>query len=181
MKQYTLKNGEKLVLRVPKLEDAQALIDLMRTVDSETKFLAREPGEFCVTLDQEEAFIKNVHKNEHGQFLVAEIGGEIIGSCQTSVVRNLRRYQHRAGMALLVKKRHWNKGIGKKMMEACIEWCKESQIEQLELEVIAGNDRAIAMYEQFGFRLCGTKPNALKYADGTYTDEHIMCMEIKNG
>ncbi len=42
----------------------QNLINQMKLVDSETQFLAREPGEFGFTLEQEIEFIKNTNKNE---------------------------------------------------------------------------------------------------------------------
>lgn len=30
------------------------------------------------------------------------------------------------------------------------------------------------MYQNFGFEIVGTVPNALRYNDGTYVDEYIM-------
>lgn len=42
------------------------------------------------------------------------------------------------------------------------------------LNVIANNERAIALYKKMGFEICGTTPNGSKYKDGTYADEHIM-------
>lgn len=49
-KEYLLKDGQQLIMRTPDLEDAEALVDLMKTLDSETKFLAREPDEFSFTV-----------------------------------------------------------------------------------------------------------------------------------
>ena len=65
-------------------------------------------------------------------------------------------------------------GIGGKMMEACLAWCREKGAEQVELEVVADNMRALSMYLSFGFRVCGTRPHALRYADGSYGDEYMM-------
>lgn len=57
--EYELKDGQKVVVRNPELGDEQGLINQMKIVDSETKFLARECGEFNFTLEQEREFIKN--------------------------------------------------------------------------------------------------------------------------
>lgn len=60
-------------------------------------------------------------------------------------------------MGIAVLKDYWDKGIGKIMMQECINWCKENNVEQLELEVITQNNRAISMYKSFGFEIYGTK------------------------
>ena len=59
-------------------------------------------------------------------------------------------------------------------MQECLKWCKAHQIEQLELDVLTDNQRAIKMYQGFGFEIVGRIPHALKYADGTYGDEYLM-------
>lgn len=51
---------------------------------------------------------------------------------------------------------------------------KEIGIKQLELEVIDGNDRALHLYEKFGFTTVGNKPNAFLLKDGTMLNEISM-------
>ena len=46
--------------------------------------------------------------------------------------------------------------------------------EQVELEVVDGNNRAKNLYERFGFRETGRNFRALKYDDGSYRDEYKM-------
>lgn len=176
--EYVLKDGEELIVRTPKEGDEQGLINLMQAVDSETKFLAREPDEFTFTLEQEREFIRNSINDENGFFLIAEINGIIIATCSVGIVMNNRRFLHRAAMGIVVRKDHWNRGIGKNLMQECIEWCNEKGVEQLELEVVTRNNRAISMYLNFGFEIYGTKKHALKYADGSYGDEYFMCLVL---
>lgn len=85
----------------------------MKAVDSETKFLARELGEFNFSLEQEREFIKNSTNDENSRLLVAELDGRIIANCQVGLVMNKKRYLHRAAMGIVVKKDYWNRGIGK--------------------------------------------------------------------
>jgi RimJ/RimL family protein N-acetyltransferase len=61
-------------------------------------------------------------------------------------------------------------------MKECIKWCNENGVEQLELDVVTQNNRAISMYKNLGFKIQGTKKHALKYEDGTYADEYFMCL-----
>ncbi|GMQ56700.1 GNAT family N-acetyltransferase [Vallitalea sediminicola] len=177
--QNVLKDGQKLIIRIAEEGDAQGLMDLLETVDGETKFLAREPGEFNFTLEQEREFIKNTMKDDNSLLFIGEIDGMIIANCSVGIISNKKRYLHRAAMGISVKKKYWNKGIGKIMMNECIKWCKEKGVEQLELEVVTQNSRAISMYKNFGFENYGTKKNALKYSDGTYADEYYMILFLE--
>ncbi|WDV47193.1 GNAT family N-acetyltransferase [Clostridiaceae bacterium M8S5] len=174
-----LKDGHKLIVRTAEESDSQALIDFLKIVDSETKFLAREPGEFNFTLEQEREFIAGMMKDDNRQLLIGEIDGIIVANCSVGIVVNNKRYLHRANMGISVRKKYWNKGIGKIMMNECIKWCKEKGIEQLELEVVTENSRAISLYKRLGFQEFGTKKNALKYSDGTYADEYYMILFLE--
>lgn len=175
-KEYLLKDGQQLIIRTPELEDAEALINLMKAVDGESKFLAREPDEFNFTVEQERDFIESYMTNQNSRFLIAELDGRLVGNCSFGVILNNKRYLHRAGLGIAVLKAYWGKGIGRIMIEECIAWCKEHGIEQIELEVVTDNERAISMYKSFGFQVCGRKNHALKYSDGTYADEYSMVL-----
>lgn len=175
-KEYLLKDGQQLIVRIPESGDAQGLINQMQAVDRETKFLARESDEFNFTVEQEREFIKNCTNDENSCFLIAELDGRIIANCSVGLIQDKKRYLHRAAMGIAVVKDYWNKGIGRIMMQECINWCKEKGVEQLELEVVTQNTRAVSMYKNFGFEIYGTMKHALKYSDGTYADEYFMIL-----
>ena len=54
----------------------------------------------------------------------------------------------------------------------------EKAYEQLELEVVAENERAIALYNKFGFELYGTRENTFKYRDGLSRACHLMLKKL---
>lgn len=174
MANYKLRNGFDLLIREPKIEDAESLVKLMKQVDTESLFLAREPGEFQMSIDREKEFIQNVISDTDRTWFIAEHNGNIIGQCSIGLVNRFVRYRHRAGIAFVIIKEYWNLGIGGKMMQECINWAKSHNIEKLELDVVSSNTNAISMYESFGFIKTGTIQKALKYSDGTYADEYIM-------
>lgn len=172
--EYSLRNGKKLMIRKPRVEDAETIINVMTIADTETLFLARNPGEFCTPLEREKQIIENVLADNDVEWFVAEYENKVIGQCSVGLVRRNERYRHRAEVAFVILKDYCNLGIGGKMMEECIKWCKEKGITQIELDVVKNNRRALKMYQGFGFKIIGTRENALHYQDGTYADEYLM-------
>jgi RimJ/RimL family protein N-acetyltransferase len=173
---YELADNCQLVLRRPRIGDEGGLINQLKCVDRETKFLAREEGEFSFTLAQERDFIQQCLDDENRFFILAEVDGEIVGTCAAALVSASKRFSHRASMGIALCQSFWRLGIGSKMMNWCIEWCCEKGLEQLELDVVTENTSARSLYEKYGFEVQGTKKHALKYADGSYADEYHMVL-----
>ena len=176
--EYELKNGEIVIIRKPTIDDAKGIVDLISVADTETKFLSRNPGEFRVTEDEEKSFLNNVLNDNDTDLFVAEYDGKIIGNCSVGLVSRYERYRHRAEVTFVVLKDYWKIGIGGKLMQQCIDWCKEKKVIQIQLRVVADNKHAIKMYESFGFKATGTIPKAMKYKDGSFTDEIFMVLEL---
>jgi len=83
-------------------------------------------------------------------------------------------------MGISIRKDFWRQGIGNRLMTECIKWCKENDIEQLELDVATQNERAIALYKSLGFEVHGVKKNAVKYDDCSYVDQNFMILFLNN-
>lgn len=176
--EYLLRNGKNVVIRKPKVEDAEAIINVMTIADTETLFLARNPGEFCTPVEREKQIIENVLADTDVEWLVAEYENEVIGQCSVGLVRRNARYRHRAEVAFVILKDYCSLGIGGKMMEECIKWCRKMGVTQIELDVVKNNERALKMYKGFGFEIIGIRENALCYQDGTYADEYLMVKKL---
>lgn len=50
------------------------------------------------------------------------------------------------------------------MLEIAIEQCRENGFEQVELGIFEDNERAIHLYEKYGFVKCGIQPKAFKWS-----------------
>lgn len=172
--EYVLKNGKLVTIRSPKVGDAEEIVSVISTGDKETLFLARNPGEFQPTLEEEQNIITTILNSTDSMWFVAEVDGKVVGQCSVGLVRGYQRYRHRAGVAFVLLEEYCNIGIGGKMMEECLKWCKDNNVTQVELDVVKNNDRALKMYHNFGFEIVGTIPNALRYSDGTCADEYTM-------
>lgn len=172
--EYSLRNGKRVNIRRPNVDDAEAIINVMKRADTETLFLARNPGEFCTPVEREKQIIENVLTDNDAEWFVAEYENKVVGQCSVGLVRRNARYRHRAEVGFVILQDYCNLGIGGKMMEECINWCKNNGVTQVELDVVKNNDRAVRMYKNFGFEIIGTKENALHYLDGSYADEFLM-------
>lgn len=153
--------------------DAEQMIAHIHEVDSESLFLAREPGEFAMSPEAERKFLEDAKNSEYDLFLVAEIHGVIIASC-VARINPRKRYRHKAELAIAVQKAYWSMGIGRKLMNAVISWSKGQGLAKLELGVDTENQRALSLYSSLGFEIEGTIRKERRMADGTYRDGYRM-------
>lgn len=172
----------KLMLRSATEADAEMLQSYIKTVTGETRFLMCESDEMNITAEDELEFIK-AHLESPGEmlivgFIVEDEDNErrevYVGNCSFERVGGSRRYAHRAGIGIALYQKYTGLGIGKRMLRALLEEIKSQGYEQAELTVVGGNERAIHLYESFGFTEYGRLRNANKYDDGTYADDILM-------
>lgn len=172
------KQDREIILRSAEEKDAEFLLDFLKITAAETPFLLREPDEIALSIEQEQDFIKAKKDSENEILLIAEIEGKHIGNCSLMSVGGFRRYRHRCEIAIALYQEYCGLGIGKAMLEMLLDIAKQVGYEQAELEVIANNKSAIALYEKLGFQKYGTFPNNMKYADGSYGDAYWMMKKL---
>lgn len=172
------KLGRTVVLRNAEVSDSEDLIKYMKITTKETPFLIREPDEFHMTLEQEEAFVKGRIEDERELMLIATINGEHMGNCSLMRVGNYKRYGHRCEVAIALYQKYCGVGIGTLMLETVLSVAKELGYEQAELEVVQDNERAMKLYKKLGFDKYGIFPNNMKYTDGTYADAVWMMKKL---
>ncbi len=170
----TLKDGRTCILRPTHPDDAADMIEYLKITAAETPFLLRYPDEVNYTLEGEKEILGNLLENEYGVMMLAEVDGRVAGNCSLNGMGNKRRVLHRSSLAIALKKEFWNLGIGTAMMQYLEELARQIGYEQIELEVVDGNDTAKRLYEKCGFVETGKHVRALKYDDGSYRDEFIM-------
>lgn len=172
--EYDLDN-KSLIIRNASLEDAEKLVELMKKLDIETTFLLREPDEFTLNVEQEQRFIESKLDSEAELFLLAEVDGEIIGSCAINGSTR-KRLSYIASLGIALTEEYWGLGIGKKLMKAAIRWAKANGITRITLQVDTSNYRAISLYTRLGFQVEGTFINDKKLADGSYRNGYSMAL-----
>lgn len=170
-------NGHELVIRNAKEEEAQMLLSYLKTACGETPFLAKEPEEITLTIEEEIEFIRTQNASEENLLLIGLWDGEYVGNC-SFMGMSLWRNKHRVSMGIALLQKYTGYGIGTKMVETLVTVAKEKGIEQMELEVVTSNERAIGLYKKMGFEMFGTMPDNMKYKDGTYADVYWMMKKL---
>ncbi len=170
--------GHDVILRSAKDEDAQILIDGLKEVCGETRFLLAYSDEVELTLEDELKFIQRNNESPKDGLLMAFVDGEYAGNASFRPCGVKRRFIHRADMGIALKLKFTDLGIGTIMLERLIEKMKECGMEQAELDVFSANERARHVYGKLGFKECGRIPKAAKYDDGTYDDEVHMVLTL---
>lgn len=150
----------------------------MKLADSESKFLAREKGELQFTQEEEENFIESLIQSGTQLQLAAIVDHKIVGNCAVRLISNKLRYLHRASLGFAICKDYCGIGIGSIMIQECINWCKNKDFDQIELEVVKENTDAIRLYQKYGFEIASTLKRSMKYLDGSYADEYIMILYL---
>jgi L-phenylalanine/L-methionine N-acetyltransferase len=102
--------------------------------------------------------------------LVAERGGQVIGSAGLFGPGALVRRRHVALLGIAVAGAAQGQGVGTALMQALCDYADRwGQILRIELTVFADNARAVTLYRRFGFEAEGThRGYALR--DGAYAD-----------
>ncbi len=174
----TDKTGRPVTLRSAEPSDAQDLLRYLKATAAETPYLVREAEEITLSLEQEERFITEKRDAERELLLIAVSDGQHIGNCALMEISGCRRCHHRCGIAIALYQSHCGRGIGRAMLEAVLQTAKQLGYEQAELEVIADNEHAIALYESLGFVKYGRMPDNVRYADGSHADAYWMMKKL---
>lgn len=172
-KEFTVKDGLKVVFKTPEKSEAKELLDFIRSIAGQTEFLLSSPEDRKFDLAGEEQFIES-YRDNNSWFIAAYVDGKIIGDCGLNFGSHMKD-KHRGNIGIGIDREYWNKGIGSLMFDEMIRIARETEgIEQLELGVNNRNLRAKHLYQKKGFEFTGSIPRALKLHDGTYCDEELM-------
>ncbi|MCI6038793.1 MAG: GNAT family N-acetyltransferase [Candidatus Limiplasma sp.] len=174
----SLKNGKTAFLRSAEPGDAAAMIDYLKAAAGETPFLLRYPDEVVLTEEDERRFLQGRLNDPSGILLNAWMDGALAANCALMSKGRQRKLRHRAEIAIAVRKSCWGLGLGSALLNRVLTLAKALGYEQLELEVIDGNDRALRLYERLGFVQTGRTPRAFRYDDGSYRDEIQMVLRL---
>lgn len=153
--------------REAEITDATALLVHLKAVGGETDNLTFGKEGFQISPEREARFINRFIKNEDEIMLVATDGGLIVAN---GVIERERipRLSHRARLTLTVLRDYWGQGIGSALMEKMIGFCRDSGVEVLSLECRADNQRAVRLYQKYGFVAVGTMKKYFKINDCFY-------------
>ncbi|WP_026476510.1 GNAT family N-acetyltransferase [Alkaliphilus transvaalensis] len=168
-----LKNEKELILRIPTVEDAEAIVRYCNIVGGESDNLLFGKDEFPLTVEEEKAFLEKIDENANMLLVLGIIDDEIVSVANINSP-NRKRIAHNSEIGISVKKAYWGKGIGSLMMEELIRFAKEHPlINNISLGVKASNQDAIKLYKKFGFEEIGLYHKYFN-VEGSFDDKVIM-------
>ena len=100
------------------------------------------------------------------------------GTAGIEAVGSKYKVRHRAEFGISILEDFWHLGIGRALAESCIELARQAGYRQLELEVVADNHRAVALYESLGFREFGRNPKGFLSRTAGYQTLVYMRLEL---
>ena len=106
------------------------------------------------------------------RYLVARIEGKIVGGAV--LLPGNGKEAHVAQFCAFIHKGFRDLRLGTIFTKELIEVAKKSGLESVQLFTFSTNERAIHVYKECGFKICGKLTRDIKFSNGTYADRIIM-------
>ena len=177
-KTVTLKDGRTCILRNGTEEDGQALLDIFDLTHAQTDYLLTYPEESTLTARQEADYLKRKAESDDEIEILAELDGKIIGTAGIGCVDRKEKTRHRAEFGISVDRAYWGLGVGRALTEACVECAMTAGYVQLELQAVAENKAALALYRSFGFAEYGINPKGFRSRSASWQALVLMRLEL---
>ena len=174
----TLKDGRECLLRNCTKEDGQAALDVFVLTHEQTDYLLTYPDENTFTAEDEGRFLQEKADSEREIEIIAEVDGAAAGLAGIEAVGNKYKLLHRADLGISIDRAYWGLGIGRALLDACLECARAAGYEQVELNVVAENRRAIDLYRRVGFTEYGRFPKGFRSRVSGYQDVVYMRAEL---
>lgn len=172
------KNGKEIQIRNATASDGSAVLENFNLTHAETDYLLTYPDENRFDAEQEGLFLERKVESTNEIELIAIVDGQVVGTAGVDAVGTKYKVAHRAEFGISVLKKYWGLGIGRALMEACIQCARDAGYVQLELSVVADNARAIAMYQRAGFMECGRNPKGFYSRTTGFQEVVSMRLEL---
>ncbi|MDO5322713.1 MAG: GNAT family N-acetyltransferase [Clostridia bacterium] len=177
-KQIVLKDGRTAILRHGVEADGGAVFENFNLTHGETDYLLSYPDENSFTAEQEGKFLKRKAESANEVEIIALVDGRVAGTAGVDAIGAKYKLRHRAEFGVSVLEEYWGLGIGRALMDACIECARQAGYAQLELTVVAENARAVEMYQRAGFVEFGRNPRGFNSRLSGYQELVSMRLEL---
>ena len=173
-----LKNSKEALIRNGNASDGLAVYEVFNLTHAETDYLLSYPDENSFDPEQEARFLEEKAESPNETELIAIIDGKIAGTAGIEAVGKKYKVKHRADFGISVLKEYWGLGLGKALTKACIQCAKNAGYNQLELNVVADNERALSLYRSLGFEEFGRNPRGFNSKTSGYQELIYMMLKL---
>ena len=177
-KEIRLKDGRMCVLRNGTEQDAEAVWEIFRLTHAQTDYLLSGPEENSFNVEQEAQFLREKTESADSVMILAFVDGAAVGTAGIESVGRKEKVKHRASFGISVDREFWGLGIGRALTEGCIACARRAGYAQLELDAVAENRRALALYEHAGFVEYGRNPRGFRSRLSGWQELVLMRLEL---
>ena len=161
-----------LIIRPTKATDAQGFVEALSDPNVYGQLLQLPKPSLSVWQKRLADIPDNVHS------FVAELDGQIVGNIALTV-KTSPRQRHTGQFGMFVKSGWHGKGIGSALMATIIDLADNwLNLTRLELTVYTDNDKAIKLYQKFGFVIEGEAVD-FSFRNGQFVNAYYMARIAK--
>ena len=93
------------------------------------------PDENSFNPEQEAQFLEEKTKSTNEIEIIALVDGKVVGTAGIEAVGAKYKVRHRAELGISILREYWGLGLGRALIEACIQCARDAGYIQLELNV----------------------------------------------
>jgi RimJ/RimL family protein N-acetyltransferase len=154
-------------VRAATTSDAEPFALVIAAVAEERRWIATEPP---VDVAARAALVREWLVRDDAIFVLEDDDGRVVGCLGLHKLGPPGVVS--LGMGIVADAR--GRGGGAALMDAAMAWLGDSEMHKVQLEVWPDNERAIALYERFGFEVEGLRREHYRRRDGSLRSALIM-------
>ena len=164
-----LRDGRAATIRPATEDDAAALQENINAVGAEIDFILTEGvGD---DVEHEKEWLRHFDGTTSVLF-VSLVDGRLVGQADVHAGRPPKE-THVGTLGIAIREGYRDIGLGRALIDRCLEWMRDRQFRKASLEVFSTNTRAIALYKKLGFIIEGVRPRQYRIR-GEWVDDILM-------
>lgn len=164
-----LRSGSLATIRPATEADAAALQENINAIGAEIDYILTES--VGTDVEHEKEWVRQFDGTSCVLF-IAEVDGRLVGQADVHPGRTPKE-SHVGTLGIAIRDRYRGLGLGRALMEQCLEWMRDRQFKKACLQVFSTNARAIALYRSMGFEIEGIRPRQYRIRDA-WVDDVLM-------
>lgn len=154
--------------------DAKEILQVSRQIAEETDFLIMDEAGLGLSEELLSLQLADLYESENNLLLVALADEKIVGMASVKAAPEFT-VSHIGELGISVLKEFWGIGLGSALLDEVIYWSETvSPLARLELTVQKRNERAIHLYQKFGFEMEAIMQRGARDAQGAFLDVLLM-------
>lgn len=155
-------------------EDAEELLLVSQHIAEETDFLIMDEVGLGLNAEMLSLQLADLYESESNLLLLAFADEKIVGMASVKAAPEYT-VAHIGEVGISILKEFWGIGLGTALMDEVLYWSENaSPLRRLELTVQQRNERAVHLYQKFGFKTEALMERGARDINGEFLDVLLM-------